>query len=121
MAAPAAYRSIEGEFVIRTARTFRERLAGLIGRPPPAPGEALLIPRCRSVHTVGMRCAIDIAFVRAEAEGLRVLAVRERVRPFRLAGLRGETGEIGALELAAGEARRLRLRPGSSLPAARFL
>jgi uncharacterized membrane protein (UPF0127 family) len=69
-----------------------------------------------------MRYAIDVAFVGVEAEGLRVLAVCERVRPLRLARLRGSgQGEIAVLELAGGEARRLGLRPGSSLPAARFL
>ena len=69
-----------------------------------------------------MRFAIDVAFVRHEGGRLRVVAVRERVRPFRLARVRGAPeGEIGALELAAGEARRLGLRPGSRLPAARFV
>ena len=94
---------------------------GLIGRQRLRPGEAFLIPRCRSVHTVGMRFPIDLAFVRAEPDRLRVVAVRERVRPFRAAAVRGMSGEIGVLELAAGEARRLGLGPGTSLPTARFL
>ena len=106
------------ELVIRTAYGFGRRLAGLIGRPGLETGEALLIPRCRSVHTIGMRFPIDVAFVRGET----VVALRERVPPFRIvrAGRAGG-GEISALELAAGEAGRLAIRVGSRLPGARFL
>ena len=105
------------ELLIRTAGGFRARLAGLIGRRSLPRGEALLIPRCRSVHTVGMRFAIDVAFLRGDT----VLALRERVPPFRVvrAGVGGD--EVSALELAAGEAREVGIHPGSRLPAARFL
>ena len=69
-----------------------------------------------------MRFAIDVAFVHDENGGLCVVALREGVRPFRLACVRGSPkSNIAALELAAGEACRLGLHPGSSLPAARFL
>ena len=49
-----------------------------------------MFPRCGSVHTFGMRFAIDIAFL--DREG-RVLAVHENVRPGRMVfgGLRAAT------------------------------
>jgi uncharacterized membrane protein (UPF0127 family) len=98
------------------------RMTGLIGvrRLPPATG--LLIPRCDSVHTVGMRMPIDVAFLRWPARDGRseVLAVREAMRPWRLAGVRARRHgvrrrEVAAVELAAGEAVRLGLHPGAVL------
>ena len=107
-----------GELLIRTADGFARRFAGLIGRSGLPPGQALLIPSCRSIHTIGMRFAIDVAFLRAET----VVAVYERVPPFRIVRAPGTPrAEIAALELAAGQARRLGIRPGSRLPPARFL
>ena len=44
------------------------RVCGLLG--PPERGRAVLIERCRSIHTFGMRFAIDVALV---DEGGRVL------------------------------------------------
>jgi len=45
------------------ATTPGERRRGLIGRDGLEPGEALIIPRCRQVHTFGMRFTIDVLFV----------------------------------------------------------
>lgn len=90
---------------IWVAESFRARLAGLAGLPRLAPGRALLLPGCRSVHTVGMRFAIDVAFVRwpPVAGGCRVLAMRVEVPPFRLVAPPGlPRGAVAALEVAAG-------------------
>lgn len=55
----------------RVARSFSERLLGLSwSRLPRAP--ALLIPRCRSVHTFGMRFALDLYWLDAGGEVVRV-------------------------------------------------
>ena len=40
-----------------------DRLRGLLGRRGLAPGEAMAFPRCNAVHTLGMRFAIDVAFL----------------------------------------------------------
>jgi uncharacterized membrane protein (UPF0127 family) len=40
-----------------------KRLKGLAWRREPPDGWALLIPRCRSVHTFGMRFPIDVVFL----------------------------------------------------------
>lgn len=97
------------------AATALARLAGLAGLRRP-PGAALLIPRCRSIHTACMRFALDVAFL-APAEGddmLRVVALRERVIPLRLAAAPRRTGScVAALELPAGAAARLGLDLGA--------
>jgi hypothetical protein len=62
------------------AERRRDRARGLLGTTGLAPGEALLIPEARSVHTVGMR--FPILVVRLDGS-LRVVDVR-RVRSGRL-------------------------------------
>ena len=58
-----------------------ERMRGLLGRHALGPGAALLIERCGSVHTVGMRFALDLVFL---DRAWRVVRVRRNVRPGRL-------------------------------------
>lgn len=52
--------------------TGLDRLRGLLARPQLEPGQALMIPHCRSVHSYGMRHAIDVIFVAATGTVLRV-------------------------------------------------
>ena len=56
---------------MRVARTRRARLLGLAGsgRPPP---HALLLPRTRSVHTFGMRFALDLIWLDREGRAVRI-------------------------------------------------
>jgi uncharacterized membrane protein (UPF0127 family) len=78
---------------IVVARSFRRRLLGLGLRRP---GPALLIPGCRSVHTFGMRFALDLAWL--DREG-RVVALDEGVRPGRVRCCREA---VAVLEVPAG-------------------
>jgi uncharacterized membrane protein (UPF0127 family) len=48
--------------IVHEATGFRARLLGLAFRREP-PGYALLLRRCRSVHTFGMRFPLDIVFL----------------------------------------------------------
>lgn len=68
------------------AKDFRTRLRGLAWRDRAAAGPGLLIPRCSSVHTFGMRFALDLFFL--DRAG-RVIAVRRRVPPRRVVWCRG--------------------------------
>jgi uncharacterized membrane protein (UPF0127 family) len=88
---------MDGTGEIRVARSLRARLLGLAFRRRPARAGALLIPRCRSVHTFGMRLAIDVAFV--DSDG-RVLRVARDVPPWRVVSCRGAAA---VLEAPAGE------------------
>jgi uncharacterized membrane protein (UPF0127 family) len=85
---------------IVVARSRRSRLLGLAGRARP-PDHALLIPACGSVHTFGMRFAIDLVWL--DARG-RVLAVEEAVPPCRL---RGHRDAAAVVEVAAGNFGRI--------------
>ena len=98
-----------GDCVIATvscADTYLERLRGLLGRPPLASGEALLLTPCSSVHTCFMAYAIDIVYVDRK---LQVLKVVPALPPWRLSGA---LGAAMTLELAAGQAAACALRPG---------
>nr|MBF0683005.1 DUF192 domain-containing protein [Pseudomonas sp.] len=85
----------------RLARSFTQRLRGLLNSPPPPAGTALLIARCKAVHTIGMRYPIDVIFVSRSG---RVLRVYPHVMPQRA---RMCCRAWGVAELAAGEAKRL--------------
>lgn len=79
------------------AEGFRSRLIGLAWRPRAQTGPGLLIPRCSSVHTFGMRFELDVYFL--DRRG-RVLAVRRRVPPRRVLWCRGASA---ILEIPAEE------------------
>jgi uncharacterized protein len=82
------------------ASGLRARLLGLAFRRGMDPCEALLIPRCWSVHTFGMRFAIDVLFLDEEWD---VLEVRHHVKPCRIVGCRRATAVV---ETRAGESWR---------------
>jgi uncharacterized protein len=71
---------------IPVAKDFRTRLRGLAWRDRERAGPGLLIPRCSSVHTFGMRFELDLYFL--DADG-RVIAIRRRVPPRRVLWQRG--------------------------------
>jgi uncharacterized protein len=60
------------------------RLAGLAGMRALAPQTGLLIPGCRSVHTLGMRFALDLIWLGEEG---RIVDVSAAVRPGRVVTL----------------------------------
>jgi uncharacterized membrane protein (UPF0127 family) len=78
---------------------LRARLLGLAGLELEAAGPGLLIPRCASVHTFGMRFALDLVFL---DERWRALAVRRSVPPRRVFLHRAATA---VLELPADPGR----------------
>jgi uncharacterized membrane protein (UPF0127 family) len=67
---------------IPVATGLGSRLLGLAGLDREEAGPGLLIPRCSSVHTFGMRFALDLVFL--DRDG-RPCSVREAVPPRRLA------------------------------------
>jgi uncharacterized protein len=70
-----------GPAPIPVAKDFRTRLRGLAWRDKAAAGPGLLIPRCSSVHTFGMRFELDVFFL---DQAGRVIDVRRRVPPHRV-------------------------------------
>jgi hypothetical protein len=63
-------------FTVPVATTLLSRLLGLVLLDRERVGEGLLIPNCRSVHTFGMRFALDLLFL--DSEG-RVVEVRRGI------------------------------------------
>lgn len=91
------------------AASLWHRTRGLLGRPRPNPSSGMLIERCSSIHTVGMVYPIDVVFL---DPALRVLRVVPKVRVCRAAWCRRAKH---TLELAAGEAGRCGITPGTHL------
>lgn len=107
-----------GDLSLWIADSRLSRLAGLTPLERLDADRGMLIPRCRSVHTAGMKFAIDVLFAdwAPAAAGLRVLALRERVVPWRVAGLLGARARTTVvIELAAGSARAAGIVAGARL------
>jgi uncharacterized membrane protein (UPF0127 family) len=68
-------------FDVPVATTARSRLLGLAFLTRAEAGEGLLIRRCRSVHTFGMRFHLDLVFLGPDD---RVIEVRRGIGPNRL-------------------------------------
>ena len=82
---------IGGGLVVLEARGLRARLLGLAFLREPPAGYALLIPCCRSVHTFGMRFALDLAWL--DRDG-RVMRIVDAVPPGRLRSCRDAVAVI---------------------------
>lgn len=91
------------------AQNFTARLRGLLGRKGLAPGNALIIKPCNSVHTWFMRFNIDVLFVGRSG---RVVKVIENLPPFKVAAARVAAC---AVELPAGTVREHGVKPGDLL------
>jgi uncharacterized membrane protein (UPF0127 family) len=91
------------------AENSLERMRGLLARPPLEEDQGLLLSPCSSVHTFGMRYPIDLVFL---DRGWRIRRVVAGLRPLRLAWA---PGAHMTLELAAGAAGTLGLKPGQAL------
>lgn len=89
--------------------SFMARARGLIARPPLGADQGFWFDRCSSVHSFGMRHAIDVLFISTEGEVLRVL---HRLKPWRAAW---HMGSSSVLELGAGMAAQHGIQTGHSL------
>jgi len=95
-----------GRLRVRVAGSFVARGLGLLVGAPLQADEGLLITPCGSIHTLGMRYAIDVVFLHADGRVLRICPAvgAGRVRIGR--------GARSVLELQAGAAARHGLVPG---------
>jgi hypothetical protein len=102
------------------AESLVPRLAGLAFVAGLPDGRALLLPRCRSVHTAAMRFPIDIAFVTwPPAPDCEIVAVEVGVLRLRIVAPRGlPRSQVAALEapalpgLGVAPGARLSVKPG---------
>jgi uncharacterized protein len=101
---------------VHHARSFAQRLVGLIGRRTLGPDEGLFLPGTSSIHMLFMRFAIDCLFVsRPDAEGARrVTAIRQDLRPWSGVVWHVRRTE-GVIELPAGALARMRVQVGDAV------
>jgi uncharacterized membrane protein (UPF0127 family) len=92
---------------LEVAASFSERLRGLLGRD--AVDGALLIEHARSVHTLGMRFPIDVAYLDATMTVIETTSMP----PWRTGRPRLRARRV--LEAEAGAFERWRLLPGDHL------
>ena len=62
------------------ANTLFSRMRGLLGRKSLGPDTAMVIDPCSSIHTLGMRFAIDVLFLDSKN---RVISISKNVKPGR--------------------------------------
>lgn len=91
-------RALPGGLVVVEAATAPARLRGLAWLQPEAlpVGVGLHLPRCRSVHTFGMRFALDLIWLDRDGMAVRVDAAVPRRRQ------RSARGARSVVEVAAG-------------------
>lgn len=94
---------------LQLAGTSAERNRGLLGRDSLAPGEGLWIVPCESVHTFGMRFAIDLIYLDRKH---RIRKIRHNVKPWRLSAC---LVAHSVLELPAGSVRLTESQKGDVL------
>ncbi len=104
---PWLMRDTEVLAALEVAESFADRSRGLLGRD--GIDGALLLRPARSVHTIGMRFPIDVAFCDRDL----VVVDFVRMRPWRLSRprLRGRA----VIEAEAGAFERWRLKVGDHL------
>jgi hypothetical protein len=95
---------------VRVAANFWSRLKGLMGRRKMEPGEALVLEKCRAVHTCFLRFHIDVAFLDEKGTVLKTLV---NLPPYRFTML--VPGARRVVELPAGVLLKTGTVPGDTL------
>ena len=93
-------RALPGELILLVAADRRARRRGLARLDALPADHALLITPCRSVHTIGMRFALDLLWL--DGDGA-IVRVDEAVAPWRLRSCRRARSVI---EVTAGAGER---------------
>lgn len=94
----------------RIADAFFARLMGLMGKRSLSKDEAILFPKCNSIHTFFMIIPIDVIFVAPSGE---VVDVLEALSPWRL--LLPRKKALHTIEMRARRAKELGIHPGDTL------
>jgi len=94
----------------RLATSFGPRFLGLMGRSGLSADEAILFPKCNSIHTFFMRFPIDVVLVSDKGE---VVEVVEAMRAWRLLMPRKNVRHV--VEMAAGRCKELGIESGTRL------
>jgi uncharacterized protein len=88
---------------------FFDRMCGLLTKPRLNENEGLLIVPCSSVHTFGMRYALDLVFLDKQWNIVKTVS---SLKPWRMSA---SSNANMVLELAAGSLEKLELTTGQKL------
>mgnify|MGYP000164149196 FL=1 len=94
--------------IFSTENVF-ERTAGLLKFPPLNLNQGLLINKCNSIHTFGIKYSLDIVYL---SRHLKVIKVVENIKPTRMSLC---FGAKHTLEMLTGEVNRLGIKKGMTL------
>lgn len=95
---------------VDTAEAVFSRTKGLLGKEGLQESHALLIRPCKQIHTFFMRFPIDVVFVNARGQVIKIIP---DMQPFRLSGI--YLNAALAVELPAGTLKKTSTQPGDSL------
>lgn len=99
--------SVASSVEVATSRSARRR--GLLGRDSLPAGCAFILAPCRAVHTIGMRFPIDVVFVDADGEVVKIV---QHMSGWRMAMA---TSAAVTIELWAGAAAAMDVHVGDRL------
>lgn len=94
----------------RIARDFFSRFMGLMGRTSLSDDEAIVFPKCDSIHTFFMRIPIDVVML--DRDG-KVVGIDEAMKPWRM--MLPRRGVKHIVEMKAFRSRELGIVPGRVL------
>lgn len=97
-------------FDLKTAKSIRERVKGLIGQKDLRKGEAFFIPSCPSIHTFFMKFPIDVIFTDKK---FQVVALFENVPSGKI--LFGGWKSQNAFEIKVGQIQAHKIKKGDLL------
>lgn len=95
---------------LKIAKTFKERLLGLMFRKRLGASEGLMLLGCNAIHTCFMRFAIDVVFMDIDH---KVICIKEKIKPWRQSGFVRKA--YIALELPEGTVDRKNISIGDIL------
>lgn len=95
---------------VKVAKTFKQRLFGLMFKRRMVGSEGLMLLGCNAIHTCFMRFAIDVVFMDIDH---RVICIKKKIKPWRLSGFVPKA--YIALELPEGTAERKNISIGDIL------
>lgn len=107
----SALQAADGQWIARRliiARSFGDRLRGVLKHGALKPDTALLITPCSSIHTFAVPFALDAVFLSAQ---LRILRLAANIAPWRIRWAPRGTKHV--IELPAGTVDSLQLQPGT--------
>lgn len=92
------------------AKSFTERLQGLLGAARLTENQGLFIHKCRSVHTCFMSFPIDCIFVNDQLE---IQSLVRNLKPWRMSHISWNATSV--IEVAAGQIDQMNLKVGEVL------